>query len=245
MARPAKTVNELSVVQGGQPPTPVGIMGIPLDKLAEIPVEKMEQLFALHQKIEADKARRDFDDAFALMQPELPVIEKKGDAHNSKYARWEDIVEDITPIIARHRFGLSFRTSSTLESVSITCVLSRNGHREETGLTLPLDKTGSKNPIQSVGSTTSYGKRYTACAVLNIVTRAEDDDGNAAFGADVISAEHLKVLEDLFAKSGLEKERLLRHWQISGLEEIRPEKFNDAKQFLLAQIKRVTKEAKA
>lgn len=236
---------DLTVVAGGQQAVaPVGIMGIPLDKLAEIPVEKMEQLFALHQKIEADKARREFDSAFADMQPELPIIAKSGQAHNAKYAKWEDIVEDITPIIARHGFGISFRVKTENNALAVTCVLShRGGHREETGYILPLDTSGSKNGIQAIGSSTSYGKRYTACALLNIVTREEDDDANGAFAADTVSAEQVKVLENLLEQSGLDKERLLRHWQVDDLGDIRPEKFNDAKRFLHAQIKRAGKEA--
>jgi hypothetical protein len=38
------------------------------------------------------------------------------------------------------------------------------GHSEETTMTLPLDTSGSKNNVQAVGSSTSYGKRYTATA---------------------------------------------------------------------------------
>ena len=246
MTRPKKA--ELSIIPDTGAATPAiqpSILGIPLDKLAEIPVEKMEQLFALHQKIEADKSRREFDAAFAQMQPELPIIAKSAKAHNAAYAPWEDIVEDITPIIARHGFGLSFRVKTESNSLGVTCILSHKcGHREETGYTLPLDTSGSKNAIQAIGSSTSYGKRYTACALLNIVTRAEDDDANGAFAAETIERDHVKVLEDLLVQSGLDRERLLRHWQIEDLPDIRPEKFNAAKMFLHAQIKRNAKEAK-
>ena len=240
-ALPSPDMKPLDVV-AHQP----SILGIPLDKLAEIPVEKMEQLFALHQKIEADKSRREFDAAFAQMQPELPIITKSGKAHHgTAYAKWEDIVEDITPIIARYGFGISFRVKSSANALDVTCVLShKSGHREETGYTLPLDTTGSKNPIQAIGSSTSYGKRYTACALLNIVTREEDDDANGAFAAETIERDHVKVLEDLLAQSGLDKERLLRHWQIEDLSDIRPERYNAAKLFLNAQIKRNAKENK-
>jgi hypothetical protein len=46
-------------------------------------------------------------------------------------------------------------------------------------MTLPLDTSGSKNNVQAVGSSTSYGKRYTATLLLNIRTKGEDDDGHA------------------------------------------------------------------
>ena len=43
---------------------------------------------------------------------------------------------------------------------------------------MPVDTTGSKNGVQAVASSVSYGKRYTAGLLLNITTTGEDDDGN-------------------------------------------------------------------
>jgi len=41
-----------------------------------------------------------------------------------------------------------------------------------------VDTSGSKNGVQAVASSVSYGKRYTAGLLLNITTTGEDDDGN-------------------------------------------------------------------
>ena len=45
-------------------------------------------------------------------------------------------------------------------------------------MVLPVDTSGSKNGVQAVASSVSYGKRYTAGLLLNITTTGEDDDGN-------------------------------------------------------------------
>jgi hypothetical protein len=37
-----------------------------------------------------------------------------------------------------------------------------------------------QHQLAKMGSSTSYGKRYTACMLLNIVTQEEDDDGTSA-----------------------------------------------------------------
>jgi len=55
-------------------------------------------------------------------------------------------------------------------------------------MTLPLDNSGSKNAVQAVGSSVSYGKRYVMAALLNITTRGEDDDGNAAAPIKTVTA---------------------------------------------------------
>ncbi|WP_409524602.1 ERF family protein [Pseudomonas sp.] len=54
---------------------------------------------------------------------------------------------------------------------------------------LPLDTSGSKNAVQAVGSSTSYGKRYVMSALLNLTTRGEDDDGHAVPTANVTSVQ--------------------------------------------------------
>jgi hypothetical protein len=75
-------------------------------------------------------------------------------------------------------FSLSFKVRRTDNEIITTGVLAhREGHREETELALPTDTSGSKNAVQAVGSSTSYGKRYTAFALLNITSTGEDDDG--------------------------------------------------------------------
>ena len=101
----------------------------------DIPVERVEQLFALYQKMQADQARRAYYAALSEMQPEIPVVDRSGKSHNSKYARWEDIVEKIMPALRKHGFAISFRTASTDNMLNVTAILShREGHSEETAL---------------------------------------------------------------------------------------------------------------
>jgi hypothetical protein len=45
---------------------------------------------------------------------------------------------------------------------------------------LPPDVGPGRNSLQAVGSAISYGKRYTAEMLLNIVRRGEDTDGYGA-----------------------------------------------------------------
>ena len=117
---------------------------------------------------------------------------------------WEDIDAAITPILADHGFVLTFRcgTTGTPEHrVTVTGVLSHElGHSEETTMTLPLDTSGSKNNVQAVGSSTSYGKRYTASLLLNLRTKGEDDDGKAGGDPGTITEEQAERLLEVLAK---------------------------------------------
>jgi hypothetical protein len=160
-----------------------------------VDIDKMERLFRMKLDMDARNAKAAYLQALAAMQPKLPVITKHGVISKNvkddrgqntgrqeamtKYARWEDVVEGITPVLAEYGFSLSFRVAQpTADRVAVSGVLGhRDGHTEETTLALPIDSSGAKNNVQGWGSSVSYGKRYTAFALLNISARGEDDDG--------------------------------------------------------------------
>lgn len=157
-----------------------------------VDIDKMERLIAMQERVQGREAQTAYYAALAEMQPNLPIIDERGGikdrsgAIQSTYALWEDVNEAIRPTLSEHGFSLSFRVSRAEGEIIVTGVLAhRYGHREETTLTLPTDTSGSKNAVQAVGSSTSYGKRYTAFALLNITTTGEDDDGNKA-GAKIV-----------------------------------------------------------
>lgn len=150
-------------------------------------IDKMERLMVMHQQHQDRLAKQAFDAAMSEMQKKLPVIRERGAIRDkfknvqSTYALWEDINEQLKPILAKHGFALSFRIPRGATGVEVEGVLShKDGHRETTSILLPADATGSKNAVQAVASSVSYGKRYTAGALLNFTTTGEDDDGQNA-----------------------------------------------------------------
>lgn len=143
-------------------------------------LDKMERLLSMHERMLTRQAQAEFAEAMSQMQAELPSIGERGDAAGRyTFALWEDINAAIKPILQKHGFALTFRTD-TANGITVTGILThRNGHREETSLTLPADASGNKNAVQAVASSVSYGKRYTAGALLNLTSHGEDDDGFA------------------------------------------------------------------
>jgi hypothetical protein len=151
-----------------------------------VDIDKMERLLQMQERIMERNAKAAYAAAFSEMQPELPEIPENGKGHNNaSYALWEDINDLIKPVIARHGFGISFQTGRDGPNITVTAILThREGHGEQTTMILPVDASGSKNAVQAVGSSTSYGKRYTASALLNLTSRHEDDDGKASGPVD-------------------------------------------------------------
>lgn len=144
-----------------------------------VPVEKLEKLIELQERVLAHNAKAAFDAAFVKMRPEIPTIVERARTDKTAYAPLEDIIEVVTPVLSRHGFSLAFRTEWPSEKmVKVFGILTHEqGHARQSEFLSAADKTGSKNDIQALASAVSYGKRYTCNDLLCIVTRGEDKDG--------------------------------------------------------------------
>lgn len=166
-----------------------------------VDADKIERLIEMARRVRADDAKQAYIAALVVMKPQLPTIDRNGrivihtkgadktDANiiqSTEYALWEDIDAAITPILADNGFVLTHLCGKGSEGrITVTGVLShKQGHEKETTMELPLDSSGSKNNVQAVGSSTSYGKRYTAGLLLNLRFKGHDDDGKLGGGGD-------------------------------------------------------------
>lgn len=192
-----------------------------------VDIDKLERLLEMQERVIARNARSAYFDALAELQPKLPVITERGGIKDrngniqSTYALWEDVNEAIRPILAEHGFSLSFKVKREAEQIVTTGILAhRVGHSEETELSLPSDTSGSKNAVQAVGSSTSYGKRYTAFALLNITSQGEDDDGQKGGAPEPVDDVRLRLLNDLADAVGADKIKLCKHLKVASLKEL-------------------------
>jgi hypothetical protein len=169
-------------------------------------IDKLERLMAMHERMQARDAQAEFNAAMAAMQSDIPSIAERGaivvnGQKRSDYATFEDINDVIKPIMQTHGFAITFKVENTPTGLSVTGILMhRAGHRESTAMLLPLDTSGSKNAVQAVGSSTSYGKRYVMSALLNLTTRGEDDDGHAAVPTANVTAAQAGAIDALLAR---------------------------------------------
>ena len=161
--------------------------------------DTLEKLMGLQERWEANQAKRAFEEAIALAKEELPTItknrtvgydSKKADAGRTEYTHedFAQIDKVVKPILSKHGLSYRFRTASPPDqAITVTCIIShRLGHSEENSLQGPRDTSGSKNPIQAIGSTVTYLQRYTLKAALGLAVEA-DDDGKSS-GAPIIPA---------------------------------------------------------
>ena len=177
-----KDVALMPVVADGTDPIVTAL----LQHADRIDVDKLSKIIDLQERILNRNAETAFNAAFARMQAEIPEVIEKGQilvkgTLRSTYAKLEDIYAVIKPILKAHGFALRHRTEWPDDRngvIRIVGILSHiEGHHEESVFEAPADKSDYRTDIQSMGSTVSYGRRYTTLDLLNIVTRGADDDG--------------------------------------------------------------------
>lgn len=207
-----------------------------------VDIDKMERLLEMQERIMARDAKSAYASALATMAPLLPVIGERGGIKDrngnvqSTYALWEDINDAVKPVLASHGFALSFRTGRDDGQITVTGVLShREGHSEETTIVLPHDSSGSKNAVQAVGSSTSYGKRYTAGLLLNLTSRGEDDDGASGGSGPTITDDQADEIRRLIGETGTKINAFLAYIKAPSVADIPASRFMDAKAALMAK----------
>lgn len=176
-----------SADRGGPRDTGLALVIERLAANSSVDVMKLEKVIELQERILRFQAKAAFEAAFSAMQPDLPEISEKGSITvkgqvRSTYAKLEDIQAAIKPILKTYGFAVRHRTEWPTDRgsvIRIVGILSHvQGHSEESAFEAPMDKSEYRTDIQSMGSTVSYGRRYTTMDVLNLTIRGQDNDAS-------------------------------------------------------------------
>lgn len=164
------------------------IMRVAADPQCDI--EKMERLMAMHERVKAQQAEAEFNQAMSDAQSEMRPISANAEntQTKSKYATYVKLDSALRPIYTKHGFSLSFNTGEarSTDEIRLICYVSHSaGHTRPYMLDMPADGKGAKGgdvmtKTHAVGSGTSYGMRYLLKMVFNVAIGETDDDGNGA-----------------------------------------------------------------
>lgn len=208
-----------------------------------VPVDKLERMLAMRERIVADGAKAAFAAAFATASAQFPSIPLNGKGDKNKpYALLKDIMGLTRQVLSRHGLALSFSVNSEGASVRVTAELMHiDGHTKTTSIELPKDQSGSKNAVQAVGSSQTYGQRYTAQAILGLSLGDDTEDDGLAAGGGTISADEFFELRNLIDESGADEAKFCEYLKVKDLELLPKSMFGNAVSALRKKIK--TKDA--
>lgn len=200
----APVENVPAVVEAAPPPAPLGdgspILGL-IERASRDPnvdIDKMERLIAMHERVQAEQSRREFDNAMASAQEAMKAIRAnlENKQTKSEYASYAQLDKAVRPIYSRHGFALTFNTGDAPNpnEVRVLCTVShRAGHRQDYKIDMPADGKGPQGAAvmtrtHATGAAASYGQRYLLKLIFNLAVGDVDDDGNGAGGDDDIEA---------------------------------------------------------
>lgn len=202
-----------------------------------IPLDRLQQLLEMREKVEARNAEREFDMAMSVAQAKIRPV--AADSNNpqtkSKYASYAALDRALRPIYTDNGFSLSFNTTAgaTADSVRVLCRVShRGGHGRDYSIDMPADGKGAKGgdvmtKTHATGSAVSYGMRYLLKMIFNVAV-GEDDDGNSAGNGGPISAEQLAELIELADEVGADKARFCKYMRVDSFAALPASRFKQA-----------------
>ncbi len=186
-------------------------------------VDRLEKLWELQVKFEEREAKKAFVRSMASFKSVCPVIHRTAQGQSGKFASLSDIAGAVDHLLAEH--GLSYRWSQSQDAekseITVTCIVTHtDGHYVESPLKGPLDTSGNKNAIQSIGSSNAYLFRYTLNAVLGLASKEFEDDGKGADAppVEVITDDQYATLDTLMDEVQANRKGFFTAYKIASLE---------------------------
>jgi hypothetical protein len=221
-----------------------------LMQLPDVNVEKLEKMFELQERYEANTARKAYHDAMAKFGALIPVMAYDSDVSYPGKDGKPPTDYSFTSLAgsmklcqdAMDQTGLkaSWKTESGEGGLTkVTCYMTHAlGHSEETSLSALPDPSGGKNAIQAVKSTVSYLKRITFEAIAGLATKADDaDDGRNSNHVEIacITTAQLKSLTTKIAKVGADTKKLLQLFKVETLADLKVDQYKPVHALLAAK----------
>jgi len=149
--------------------------------------EQLNSLLDFAERYQANQARLAFHAAMAEFKKNPPRVQKnrlvKFGNTQYRHATLDHVCEQVIPALSKVGISHHWNVQQQNGTITVSCILTHEaGHSEATTISGPADTSGSKNPIQSVGSAVKYLQRYTLLAAVGLDAGEEDDDGHLSAG---------------------------------------------------------------
>jgi len=151
-----------------------------------VPVETLEKLLAMSERMQANKAKQAFIEAMVAFQKECPSIkkDKKVFEKNSKtdvrykFADLGGISEQIKDPLAKNGLSYKFNPKQKDGMIGIDCTITHIGGYSETTdpFYLPIGSEQFMSEVQKFGARMTFAKRYVLLMALGINTAEDDTD---------------------------------------------------------------------
>lgn len=221
-----------------EPADPTSLVRYAIEQ--RVPVEMLERLVALQERVSARNARAAFFAALARVQEEVGPIKKSATAeiatksgarYSYTYAPLDAIADAVRPVLARHGFSYSWNSEDDGARVRVTCYLRHvEGHTEDATFSAPTESEARMSGAQKHAAALTFGRRMSLVQVLGISTTDEDTDGapGRQQGGERITEGQAADLLSLMNEVGADEGRFLAFMRVAAVEDIRADDYRRA-----------------
>lgn len=214
--------------------TPAYMLQLAVEQGADL--AKLEKLMDLQERWEATEARKAFLQAMAAFKASAPDILKNKhvsfQTQKGKTDYWHATLDNVVDSIsaAMSPCGLSFSWDiDDGAQIRVTCIVSHVlGHEKRVSMSAPPDDSGGKNFIQQKKSTVTYLERATLLAATGLAEKGQDDDGESAVGAGLITDSQAADLKALAEEVNADIAKFLRYMGAAEIGAIKSKDYNRA-----------------
>ncbi len=205
-------------------------------------VQAFSELVKLKREEDALQAEREFARAFVGLQGDMPSVRARKCVKNNsgvvmyKYAPFEEIMEQVSPLLQKHGFTVTFSTDYPPEPpqrIAKTCTLQHiGGHKRTNTFAARLGKgPPNSSEAQGDGAASTYAKRFALCDALCIAIE-KDDDARAEGSLEPITAQQATDLKTRVKATGSDEKKFLAFARSQTFEVIPASKFTELDEML-------------
>lgn len=166
--------------------------------------------------------------ALATAQGDFPILEKKSQGYNYKYADLAEVLGAIQKPLQANELAV---VCQKLDGAIMVKLLHSSGQWISTYLPVVFKEDGKTNAMQAMGSAITYARRYAICCLLNLAADDEsDDDGEKSSPKEgntpkssvptTIQPGQVANLQSWLNKYPEEKEKVFKSCAIERLEDM-------------------------
>ena len=146
-------------------------------------VQALDSLVGLYDRMQAKDAEKQFAKAFAELQSEMPAVAAmkpvpaKDGTIKYYYAPYEELHEQMKPLLSKHGFSVSFNTTREQGTITSICTLRHiSGHSQTNQFSVRIGQ-GPPHATEPQADTSAknMAKRGAFSDALNIVVDHDDD----------------------------------------------------------------------
>jgi hypothetical protein len=201
----------------------------------KLPVETLERLQALHERVSDRAAAIEFARELAAFQEECPpiaktstasIVSKGGARYSYTFASLDQIARTVRPLLATRGFSYAWDSEVRDKALHCVCILRHvNGHSERANFSAPVESSAGMSEQQKHASALTYARRQSLVQVLGLTTTEPDTD---AANPEPISQGQADDLRALIEEAGANLTRFLRWAKVERLEDLQARDYESA-----------------